>query len=199
MIGTFDRDVWTRRQARAVVLSGIKIYTAKDFLLPQPTMLELVLEHNELGILLYLEGLHWPLQNTDKRRQACREVEETVQAHWHSLLNHDPDAAILHIGDLNRDVRTREREIVQRIVADAPGFHQSWNLRHLPEAGTRGRALIDNGLTNLPLYFGGATLLADDGSSDHRPWAAAYRLPAPTRPRTVAPVRAAVDSWVLAA
>lgn len=200
MIGTFDRDVWQRRTARAIVLSDLVLYTAKDFQLPQPTMLEVVLEHNETGVLLYLEGLHWPLQNTANRRRACRDVEDNLQSHWHSIVNHDPDAAILHLADTNRDIRTSERNHLVRVAAGVPGFHQSWDLRHLPDDGTHDHALIDNGLTNLPLMFGGAQLLADDPSSDHRPWACGYRLPAapkPARARSVAPT--SLDSWVLTA
>lgn len=167
---TYDRDLWAIERARAIVMSKTVIHTKSGHRQPLTHMLEAVGTYLPTGRRVYISGLHWPLRNTPPRAKAWAECEDQAQHHWQLILDHDPDALIVHLGDINESVRDRtERRRVLELAAGVPGMHQAWNLRSLPAQGTHDRQLIDNCLTNARVAGGGAVLLPRVPRFDHRP------------------------------
>lgn len=179
IVATFDRDLWDVKRSRSIVVSNIQIKTEKGHLQPLTRMLEVVADFKPTGRRVYFEGLHWSLRNTPLRARSWAQCEDRVQGHWEHVLERDPDALVVHLADVNEDVRKRiERARVLGIVGGVPGFHQAWNLRDLPARGTHGKDLIDNCLTNARLVGKGAVLLPRVPRFDHGPLGTGLRAPA---------------------
>ena len=165
----WDNDVWTCRRAFTKQLTEIRVFTRLGFQLPPTLAVCALLVHRETGRELLVATFHRNLKNTARRRAARAAEARTLRAFVRTQQKKHPDRAVVLQFDENSNQRLPWlRGILRASVQRGTRLRNLW-VGHLPPSGgTHGRSLLDVTLSTLP---GRSWLLADDDSSDHRPYA----------------------------
>lgn len=125
------------------------------------------------GRMYVLVVVHWPLDNTEQRAAVWRDVCEGIRDLQRDLEARWPDADVVVVGDVNKNLRQHnEAAQVRQRLEWAMHTVVSWR-PPFPSAGTHGSQLIDMAFARAGVIRA-CELVADDASSDHRPFR--YRL-----------------------
>jgi hypothetical protein len=166
----WDAEVWKVVDLGQLQLTSIRIHTEKGFLKPPCSATLATLEHRESGLRVHWSTAHLDLENTPLRRQAAQQERIGLSNHWSRAMHRMPDIHQVFQGDINLDQRSRaDRELTGQLIPH--GMVNLWAGALPAEGGTHGQAVLDVALSTLP---GRVQLLADDSSSDHRPFEADY-------------------------
>lgn len=130
---------------------------------------------------LYVVVLHAPLDNTDLRAEIWRDVARGLRVLAADIRASDPHAELVFEADWNKNHRIpSERGAIAKYVARPLRLVQGWDGSSPERGGTHGRQLIDGVVTSRRV-LGWSTpwcwLVADDDSSDHRPYVHTLRWP----------------------
>jgi hypothetical protein len=119
---------------------------------------------------VFVVVVHMPVRNTDQRRKVWASCATGLRLLESDLVNLDPDADVVFVGDWNADYRSSlDRFTMDNQLAKPLRMVQAWTGRVPSRGGTHGASLIDGAI--LPrAILAGCELLPDDPSSDHRPF-----------------------------
>lgn len=165
----WDNAVWVKVETRLVTLNPERLHTERGFELPPSTMPLVVLLHRETGRHMALGAFHLALANTERRRAAWRVECASIRRTSADLRVTHPGWEQVFQGDGNRNQRvTALRDAVQARMLRGTRLHSAW-VGNLPaRGGTHGpRSILDLTVTTMRAK---SFLLADDSSSDHRPY-----------------------------
>ena len=165
----WNTHVWRCERAFTKQLTEIRVFTRLGFQLPPTIAVCALLKHHSTGRELMVATFHRNLKNTARRRAARAAEARTLRAFVRTQQAKHPDRAVVLQFDENSNQRLPWlRGILRATVQQGTRLRNLW-VGHLPEnGGTHGRSLLDVTLSTLP---GRSWLLADDESSDHRPYA----------------------------
>ena len=164
----WDGDVWRKVRTFIWELTNIRVFTRRGFQLPPTIAVCVLLEHRETGREVLVVTFHRNLKNTARRRLARASEARSLRAHVIQQQRKHPDRKVLLQFDENSNQRLGWlRGILWASVCRGTNLRNLWK-KPLPEKGTHGRSLLD---VTLATMRGRSWLLADDGSSDHRPYA----------------------------
>lgn len=167
----WDLAEWQIVDRGLLTLSSLRIYTSKGHLKAPSLMPWVRLRHVDHGQLLNVGTAHMQLANTHTRRKGWKQEAASVRD-WFA---DNQVSNVLYQADLNRDQRLQPmRWKVNRELVHGSGVHNLWAGHRPAHGGTHGPKLLDTALTNLA---GRSYLLADDDSSDHRPFGSTLILP----------------------
>lgn len=170
----WDSSVWRLVSKFVLQLTDIQIHTKSGHLQPPCAATCVVLEHRLAGLEVEFEVAHLDLDNTPLRAKANKEECATLRDHWQSSRRKFPRRHIVFQGDINKDQRSaKERYYTWWNLTRGTDLRNLWT-KPFPASGTHGKQILDVTLSTLP---GKLSLLADDNSSDHRPYRAELRLP----------------------
>lgn len=121
------------------------------------------------GRVTVVIAAHLPTRNNLRRRAVWRGCMRGLVRVVGQVRDQYPGCAVVVACDFNVDHRTGQpgRALVGRYLTPL-GLRDGWQGREPAVAGTHGRRLIDAAWTDLPVA--GCQLVADDDSSDHRPF-----------------------------
>lgn len=123
---------------------------------------------------VYVVIVHMPLDNTPERARCWIDCASGLVDLEHDLRAHDPNAEVVIVADFNKNLREPdELHTVRRHLTTPLRMVTSWATGLPAAGGTHGRQVIDFALL-VRWFLGACELLADDASSDHRPFR--YRL-----------------------
>lgn len=169
----WDKGVWTLLDKGILPLTDIEIRTEKGFRLEPCALTWAVLGHKHSGVELEVGAAHLDLDSNERRRAANRESCNTLRAHYVSDAKRHPHRRHLLQMDGNRDQRNlRWRTYFRTELMTGTKMASGWG-GPLPKDGTHGKALLDLAVADFPIH---SRLLADDPSSDHRPFESGGRL-----------------------
>lgn len=166
----WDHSVWQLVDKQLVQLSETRIHTRGGFLLGPSTMPTVTLQHRTTQRHVVVGAFHMQLANTALRSKVWLEEADTIRRTTAEIRAEHPGWEFVWQGDCNRNQRLKvNRELVAEHMLAGTPLRNCWE-GHLPKTGgTHGsRSILDLTVTSLS---GGAHLLADDASSDHRPYA----------------------------
>lgn len=163
----WEHAAWDLKDRGVAPLTATRIHTEKGHLQPPVCLTWSLVEHRETGIELELGAGHLDLDNTALRRLANLEECHALRAR----ARHDQDAhpRRRHLWQLdgNRDQRNPHwQAYFARELTAGTRLRSGWHAP-LPRQGTHGRALLDLAFADFPHT---SRLIADDPSSDHRPF-----------------------------
>jgi hypothetical protein len=166
---------------RAIQMSDMTYFRTSGKRTPPFFIVQVRLQskHNS-AVIVRVQAVHMPTRNTSLRRRVWQDVINNWSLYLKSQQRRAPGRYTIATGDWNADYRKYgDRILLWR--AFAPRRLKAAWLGHVPATGgTHGpRRLIDGDYSDLPIV--GCKLLKDTPSSDHRPYAVTYRLPAGKR------------------
>lgn len=163
----WDQDVWEKLDHGVLQLTKHRITTESGHLQPPVCLTWALLRHRRADIELEFGAAHLDLDNTELRRRANLDECWSLRQHYGaSKRQHKRRRHLLQM-DGNRNQRELKwRAYFARELFAGTGMRTGWRAPY-PAQGTHGRALLDLSAADFPIR---SRIMADDTSSDHRPY-----------------------------